>query len=210
MGHSLPRDSRNQEKPCRVESGREIVRNALQPLTSGEAARAFVNSRVRNGRRDAANAGEDAARPACEDAGARAPESAPEEEVRTLCTKRSTGGKPKVTASPKGLRSCGPRRWGGEQPRSWRTCRSVREELDSARCPGEPANEWRSPEPRRMRTGNGPAGEESRTRMQRARRKRTWKDIGWVETERQGKFRCGESGRSTDSRLEGRWKSEPP
>jgi hypothetical protein len=37
--------------------------------------------------------------------GARAPESASEEEVRPLSTKRLTGRKPKVTASLKGMRS---------------------------------------------------------------------------------------------------------
>jgi hypothetical protein len=47
---------------------------------------------------------------------------------------------------------------GGVESNRRRTCRSVREKLDSAWCRGEPATEWRSPETRWVQTGNGPAG----------------------------------------------------
>ena len=132
------------------------------------------------------------------EAGARAPESASEKEVRSLSTKRSTGRKPKVTASPKGMMSTRPPKvgWGATGGES---VGPYGKKLDSAWCTGEPANEWRSPETRGCRRETALPG-----RVQIANQTgETKADLEghWVVGDRTtGKFRCGESGNSCERR----------
>src|SRR6185436_2367200 len=106
-------------------------------------------------------------------------------------------------------RNCVVVRRGGEQRKASLLVRTIRNSIRLGVL-ASPRAKWRSRESRWARKRNGPAETTPEREMKRARRKRTWEDTGWLETERQEDSGVVNRGSPQLREVKGRRVTEPP